>query len=118
MEKEIKEVAEMQRKRLKKVIDPFKSILSIEYSGYSRHLADRISEHGAYARDAKVYINNLPWLAASCIPLSYLTKSLIIPGWYLVGSLYILLFTNLVHKDCYFCRPTLRQQPAYMLNNS
>ena len=118
MEREIKEVADMQRKRLKRVIDPFKSILSLDYSGYSKYLADRISEHGANLRDAKIYIYNLPWLAASCIPLAYLTKSLMIPGWYLGISLYTFLFTDLVYSDCYFCRPSpLRQQQVLLLNN-
>lgn len=34
MEKELKEVADMQRKRLKKVLDPMRSIMALDAAGY------------------------------------------------------------------------------------
>ena len=39
MEKEINEVAEMQRKRLKQVIDPMQSLMAADHSGYSEYLS-------------------------------------------------------------------------------
>jgi hypothetical protein len=108
MEKELKEVADMQRRRLKKVVDPMRSILALDATGYRDYLGDRVSDHAAQRRDTKVMFDNLPWLLASCVPLSYLTKSLAIPGWYFGLSCYLLLFTDLMKHDCYFCRPSLK----------
>ena len=105
MEKELQEVAEMQRKRLKRVVDPMRSIMSLYSSGYPEHLGQRVSEFGAQRRDTKVMFDNIPWLMASCLPLAYLTKSLSIPTLYFGISCYFLLFTDLMKHDCYFCRP-------------
>ena len=112
MEKELKEVAEMQRKRVKKVIDPMKSLVTLDASGYRRYLSDRISDYVMNRRDTKVMFDNIPWLIASCFPLAYLTKSIAIPGWYFAISCYYLLFSDLLKHDCYFCRQTLRTLSA------
>jgi hypothetical protein len=45
MEKELKEVASMQRRRLKKVLDPMRSIMALDFSGYREYLGNRISSH-------------------------------------------------------------------------
>ena len=108
MNKELQEVADMQRKRLKKVLDPMRSLLCLEASGYREHLGTRVSEHAIQRRDTKVMFDNLPWLLASCVPLSYLTKSLAIPAWYFGLSCYVMLFTDLMKHDCYYCRPGLK----------
>ena len=47
MEKELKEVADMQRRRLKKVIDPMRSILALDTTGYRDYLGERVSDHAA-----------------------------------------------------------------------
>jgi len=47
MEKELKEVADMQRRRLKKVVDPMRSILALDATGYRDYLGDRVSNHAA-----------------------------------------------------------------------
>ena len=109
MNKELQEVADMQRKRLKKVLDPMRSLLCLEASGYRGHLATRVSEHAAQRRDTKVMFDNLPWLLASCAPLAYLTKSLAIPGWYFGVACYVMLFSDLMKHDCYYCRPGLKK---------
>ena len=109
MEKEIKEVADLQRKRLKKVIDPMQSIMAIDNSGYIFHLVQKINEHGQYHRDGNALLTNMPWIVLSCIPLSYLTKSIAIPMYYFMGSFTYLIYREVINKDCWFCRPTLRE---------
>ena len=104
MQKELSEVAEMQRSRLRKVIDPFRSILSVEHIGYRQYISDRISLHGEYTRDAKIVRHNLPWLIASSVPLAYLTKSLWLPLAYLNVTLYGRLYYRLNKTDCFFCQ--------------
>ena len=61
--------------------------------------------------------NNTPWLLAATVPLAYLTKSLMIPVAYLNVTLYWLLYTNLTNKDCYYCRPNVRDLPAARQRN-
>ena len=107
MEKEIKEVADLQRKRLKNVIDPMQSLIAIDSSGYLNHLTKTLNDHGQYHRDGNVLLNNIPWIAVSCVPLSYLTKSIAIPMYFFMGSISYLLYRELIKKDCLFCRPNL-----------
>ena len=102
----------MQRRRLKKVIDPMQSIMALQSVGYTDYLNRRVSEHGQKSRDQAVFMYNLPWLFAACVPLSYFTKSLLIPATFLCFSLYGLLYTDLLNKDCYYCRPSLRSLPS------
>lgn len=42
------------------------------------------------------------FLALSCVPLAYLTKSLMIPAVYLCGSA-LGLYLKKVNEQCYFC---------------
>ncbi|TNV75217.1 hypothetical protein FGO68_gene12228 [Halteria grandinella] len=112
MNKELQDVADMQRKRLKKVIDPLKSLVALDTIGYQSHLMQRCDTHGIYARDAIVLRTNFPYLLAASLPLAYLTKSLIVPTAYCIGSLYYLLYRSLAKDDCFFCRPALREMPG------
>jgi len=108
MEKELKDIASMQRRRLKQVIDPMRSIMAIEHTGYRQYLSNTASEHARYQKDGKVHIRHAPWLLASCVPLAYLTKSLWLPTTYFMLGLSYLLYNSLINQDCFFCRPTLR----------
>ena len=109
MEKEINEVAEMQRKRLKQVIDPMHSLMAADHSGYSDYLLTKLNEHGYYHKTGNLQLNVVPWLAGSCIPLSYYTKSIFFPMLYFISSFSYLLYREVSTSDCFFCRPTLRE---------
>ena len=84
------------------------SLMAMGTSGYLTHLARSLNEHGQYHRDGNIMLNNSPWIAISCVPLSYLTKSIVIPMIYFIGSLSFLLYRELIKKDCLFCRPNIR----------
>ena len=98
----------MQRKRLKQVIDPMQSIMAVEHSGYGEYLSTKLNEHGQYHKDGNLMLRNVPWLAASCVPLSYLTKSIVLPMQYFIAAFTYMLYRELRERDCFFCRPTLR----------
>ena len=94
-----------------------KSLMAVEHIGYRIYLANRVSDHGRYSRDARLVHFNLPWLVAACFPLAYLTKSLQAPLFFLNVSLYTLLYTDLTIRDCYYCRPSVRDLAAVVTNN-
>ena len=98
------EVAVLQRRRLKKVIDPMRSLMALEHAGYRQYLSTSVSNHAQFSRDAKIMRTNFPWLVAAAVPLSYLTKSLLIPMMFLNVTLYGLLYSNLVGQDCFYCQ--------------
>ena len=40
-----------------------------------------------------------------------------IPGWYFAISCYVILFTDLIKHDCYFCRTPIKQLPPVFPHN-
>ena len=81
------DMAEMQRWRLKKVVDPIKYMLSVVNSGYG---AVRLAEFTHIQNNLvmnTVYSNpNTLLVLASAVPLAYATKSLLIPALFVWGS--------------------------------
>ena len=93
----------MQRKRIKRVIDPIKSITALQVAGYSADLNKKVSGHAAHYRDANIVRYNVPYLTLAAVPLAYLSKSIFVPMLFLNISLYGLLFKDLTGSKCFYC---------------
>jgi hypothetical protein len=86
---EFTDIAQMQRRRLERVIDPIKYMLTVESTDF--HDRMRTDFH-AFERKQTVKIllsNQQTSLVLSALPLAYLTKSLLFPlGFVIFGTVY------------------------------
>ena len=83
--------------------------MAVDHAGYSEYLCSKANEHGMYHKDGNLLLTNAPWLAAACLPLSYVTKSLFVPMAYFLGAFSYLLYREIGTNDCFYCRPRLRE---------
>ena len=82
------DMAEMQRWRLKKVVDPLKHIISVSLSGYGVVKYNQFNQHQNTFMHDQVYTNpNSLLLLSSAFPLAYATKSILIPVLFVWSTL-------------------------------
>lgn len=85
MEKQIQEVSVMQKRRMQKVLDPVKHLVTLGLLGYESYLVQENTLHTRRVLNHTL-MTNFPWLLGACIPMAYATKSLMFPAMFLVTS--------------------------------
>lgn len=78
-------MASMQRKRLKKVVDPMKYMFTLALLDYKTKISSEVTDNSR-SITFQILRTKMMWLVASSIPLGCLTKSLMIPFLYVVGG--------------------------------
>ena len=78
-QQQLSDVAQMQRKRLQKVVDPIKYLLAVEHSSYPQHALTHFRQASSLVKKSVFESPQTLALIVSCVPLMFLTQSLVIP---------------------------------------